>query len=164
MENPLPALLPLFGILAAAMLAEALGDAIGNCGKAVRYLCALTVILLLARPLPALFGKLPTLTEWEEASPYSEDAAAEALLPRLEKALTEELTDALARDYALSPEDFSLAISLSAGEDGIVPRQLTLTLFTLRAVSRTDELREALAEFGCPVEIREQLLTGKETP
>ena len=109
-------------------------------------------------------GKLPVLAEWQTSSPYSADASAAELLPRLEEALTDELTDALSKDCALSPDEFSLGLSLTLGESGIEPRQIILTLFTLRAVSRTDELREALSEFGCPVEIREQLLIGKETP
>lgn len=147
------------------MLAEALGDTFGDSAKAIRYLCTLTVILLLVRPLPALLGRIPTV-DWSfsAADPIGESAAE--LLPRLETALDEELTKELSAECSLAPDEFSLEVSLTVGESGagIEPRQITLTLFTLRAVARTDRLREALAEFGCPVEIREQLLDGKETP
>lgn len=167
-----------------SLLGDQLGGKNGV-GKKLRYLCALAVIASLAAPLPGFIASLQkTVSEngaWadqlsqmaESGNGSNETLSGKLFSKAAAQALEKNAGDELREKLELDEKELALfftveqtAQPLSDREEGASERsdellfsikEVKAELYTLRAITKTDEIRNYLEVFACPVEIEEQL-------
>ena len=173
-----------FTVAAVAGLVSLLGDQFtGKSGnsKKLRYLCALAVVASLAAPLPGFIASaqksLAGSDKWAEkfaqmatngsGGSLSGRLFSEAAAQSLNKNAAAELREKLSLDDGELSLFFTVEQAASEGEDEngdllFSIQEVRAELYTLRAVTKTDEIRNYLAVFACPTKIEERLLDPAE--
>lgn len=125
--------------------------------KAFRFLCALTVLLLLLSPFLRILGKshafLQGELEWEEkALDEFDDTLQNAVIAQSEKELRAGLYRILSETYGISEADCRIVIAFD--EDGAL---LHVSLFLSgNALTKNPSVieRDLAQRLHCPVEVR----------